>query len=247
MKNLQIIHSPTEESPFLIVFKPAGLPSAPLFEGDESALTQAISLFPQIKEVQGKKKVEHGLVHRIDTETNGLVLIATTQKSYDALIQSQKDGKFIKWYRAEVDNIPDCPERLGGFPSRQTVEGWQSLSIESFFRPFGKKGCEVRPVTEDSGRSALKKGGSTLYRTEISFSSENKAVCCITSGYRHQVRCHLAWCGFPVKGDKIYNPDGREKFNEKTSEGGKTPEMKFSAFKVSFPHPLTGVPLTFQM
>lgn len=242
---MKIIHSPTEDSPFLIAFKPAGLPSAPLFEGDESILTQAIQLFPQIALVHGKKEVEHGLVHRIDTETAGLVLIATSQQSYDSLILSQKEGKFEKWYRAEVDLIPDSAALLGGFPPTPSLSE-NPLVIESSFRPFGQKGREVRPVNQNAGRAALKKAGSVLYRTEISFESENVAVCHISAGYRHQVRCHLAWCGFPVKGDLVYNPKSRQNLQDEKSASN-SHEMKFTAFKISFPHPLTQIPLVFQM
>ena len=242
---MKIIHSPTEDSPFLVVFKPAGLPSAPLFEGDESILTEAVRLFPQIALVHGKKEVEHGLVHRIDTETAGLVLNAATQQSYDFMIQSQKDGKFEKWYRAEVDRIPDCADILTGFPPVPEITG-NHFAAESSFRPFGKKGREVRPVTQDAGRAALKKAGSTLYKTEISFESENVAVCHITAGYRHQVRCHLAWYGFPVKGDKVYNPNSRQNLQDGNSDSNPH-EMKFTAFKISFPHPLSQIPLVFQM
>ena len=231
-EKFKIIHFPTDESPFLVVDKSAHIPSAPLFEGDDSILTEAVNLFPEIALVHGKKEVEHGLVHRIDTETSGLVLIATSQKSYDALLQSQKNGKFEKWYRAEVDLMPQCAALLGGFPPPPVLEN--PLIAQSFFRPFGKNGREVRPVTGEAGKSARKKGGSVLYTTEISFEEENVAICHITAGFRHQVRCHLAWCGFPVKGDKIYNP--------LKSDG----DMKFSACRITFPHPLTQIPLTFQ-
>jgi len=252
VEKLRILHEPSDSSPFVVIFKPAGVPSAPLFDGDESILTEAIRLFPQIALVHGKKDVEHGLVHRIDTETAGLVLIATTQQSYDLLIQSQKDGKFEKWYRAEVDKIPDCADILGGFPP--VPNGCRSLNAvgenlfiaESSFRPFGQKGREVRPVTENAGRAALKKGGSAVYKTEISFDSEDVAICHIVAGFRHQVRCHLAWCGFPVKGDKIYNPNCRQNQNNGKSSTC-AHEMKFTAFKISFPHPLTQIPQVFQM
>lgn len=242
---MKIIHSPSDSSPFLVLFKPAGLPSAPLYEGDESLLTEAIKLFPEIALVQGKKEVEHGLVHRIDTETQGLVLIATSQAAYDSLILSQKEGKFEKWYRAEVDRLPDCAESLSGFPplpESVRLSGGRDFLLQSSFRPFGSGGREVRPVTPCSGRSALKKGGSSIYTTEISFESGNVAICHINAGYRHQVRCHLAWCGFPVKGDKTYNP---------LCKGGKSTDdshdMKFTACKITFPHPLTGIPQVFQM
>ena len=244
---MDIIHVPTNDSPFLLVSKPAGIPSAPLFEGDDSVLTQAVEMYPQIASVHGKKQVEHGLVHRIDTETSGLVLIATSQQSYDSLIQSQKEGKFQKWYRAEIERIPDCASRLGGFPPLpEEIRSYSSscdgdtFMIQSAFRAFAQKGREVRPVTNDAGRAAQKKGGSVLYSTEICLEDRNTAICRIKAGFRHQVRCHLAWCGFPVKGDRIYNP------NEKESDV-KSGIMKFFACKISFPHPLTGLPLVFQM
>ncbi|WP_296323130.1 pseudouridine synthase [Treponema sp. UBA3813] len=238
---MNVIHEPSASSPFLVISKPAGIPSAPLFEGDESLLTQAIRLFPEIKNVCGKKSVEHGLIHRIDTETSGLLLIATSQESYDALLKAQKDDKFEKFYRAEIEKIPDCAGILGGFPPLpDAFSGTETkISAESSFRTFGKGGKEVRPVTQEAGRAALKKGGNRLYKTEIVFESEKTALCHITAGFRHQVRCHLAWCGFPVHGDKIYNPKARNLSSENH-------DMKFCACKIIFPHPLTGLPQVFE-
>ena len=247
---MTIIHSPTVDSPFLVVFKPAGIPSAPLFEGDESVLTEAIRLFPEIAGVQGKKEVEHGLIHRIDTETSGLVLIATSQKSYDALAQTQKENRFEKWYRAEFDHIPNCAQILGGFPPAPVLPPHETTVVQSAFRAFGKKGREVRPVAEGAGRAALKKGGNTLYQTEILFESENIALCHITAGFRHQVRCHLAWCGIPVKGDKIYNPNTRKidyRLTPDNDNSENTHGMRFTAYKISFPHPISGEILTFEI
>ena len=241
---MKIIHEPTETSPFLVVFKERSLPSAPLFEGDRSVLTEAVKIFPEILTVSGKKEIERGLVHRIDTETSGLVLIATTQESYDSLVLSQKENKFEKWYRAEIENLPNCTEILSGFPNfpaetKNSNQYGKNLSVKSLFRPYGKKGHEVRPVTNESGKFAMKKGGNIIYQTDISFESEKIAFCHITRGYRHQVRCHLAWCGFPVKGDLIYNPNYRQK-------NGET-EMKFTAYRIDFPHPLSGELLSFEI
>lgn len=239
---LKIIHKPDDDSPFLVVYKEAHLPSAPLFEGNDSILTRAAALFPQILSVHGKKEVEHGLVHRIDTETSGLVLIATSQQSYDSLILSQKEGKFEKWYRAQIDRIPDCASLLGSFPPSPDFSSKTAFYAESFFRPFGQKGSEVRPVTENAGKAAVKKAGSVVYRTDIMMEDENTALCHITRGFRHQVRCHLAWCGLPVQNDRLYNPLYRA--SQKQNEAD---IMKFTACRISFPHPLTQISQVFQM
>ena len=229
---MKIISAPTSENPFLIISKEAGLPSAPLFEGDNSALGNALAAFPELRNVTGKKQVEYGLIHRIDTQTRGLILIASTQQSYDALIESQKNGLFEKWYRAKTDRIEK--QLLPGFPEFEAEKKGGKLIVRSFFRKFGPKGREVRPVTENSASAALKKGGSKIYTTEIDFSSnDGMPICRITEGFRHQVRCHLAWSGNPVKGDEIYNP---------ASSG----QLEFEAFRIKFPHPLTGEMLCFE-
>lgn len=241
-KQFSIIHFPSESSPFIVANKNAGIPSAPLFDGDDSVLTGLLKDFPEIALVRGKKEVEHGLVHRIDTESGGLILIATTQESYDSLIQSQMAGMFEKWYAAEVDLISDCAKRLGSFPpSPHPLPGQESFSVESFFRPFGKKGREVRPVTGESCRSAMKKSGAVPYKTDISLIGGGRVLCHIKSGFRHQVRCHLSWCSMPVRGDLIYNPDARDK-----AHGENPHDMRFTACKISFPHPLTHETQVFQ-
>ena len=60
---IKIINSPDSLHPFAVLDKPAGIPSAPLHDSDESALAFAIENFPEIKKISGKKNVEHGLIH----------------------------------------------------------------------------------------------------------------------------------------------------------------------------------------
>ena len=237
MDKISIIHSPSDKEPFIVLEKKAGIPTAPLFEGDESALVLAEKLFPEIKAVSGKKKIEHGLVHRIDTETEGLVLIALTQDFFDFLCEAQREGKFRKWYRAFVDSVPDITERLEGFPEHEILAESKTVTVESQFRYFGKKNQEVRPVTENSGMAARKKCEKKIYATEISFDSAKKtAVCMISGGFRHQVRAHLALCGIPVRGDRLYNPNFRE---------GES--LCFQAFRLEFPRQSGGGNFVFEI
>lgn len=214
---IRIIHQPSEAEPFVVIDKPRGLPSAPLKDGEDCALSQAISLYPQITNVKGKKEIEYGLVHRIDTETRGIILIAVSQEFYDYIQNEQTEGRFLKYYRAEVEHLQN--NVLEGFPSFD-----QKLNnITSSFRAFGPKGREVRPVTENSGKAAGKKSGTRIYTTHIELNG-NTAFCTINNGYRHQVRCHLCWAGYPVKGDRIYNPQSR----------GTGSEMMFEACGIEF-------------
>lgn len=244
---IKIINSPDSLHPFAVLDKPAGIPSAPLHDSDESALAFAIENFPEIKKISGKKNVEHGLIHRIDTETSGLVLVALSQEFYDFMMNEQKEDRFEKWYRAEIKKDFDLSKKIDGFPlpplSLENLEikikGKEKIKVASAFRKFGPGGKEVRPVSEKSGTAAMKKSGLKLYETEIIFHSDEKAVAHITKGFRHQVRCHLAWLGFPVEGDKIYNPIART--------GGENKKMRFEAFRIKFMNPNTGHPEVFEI
>ncbi len=242
LEKISIIKEATKEKPFLVIYKPKGLPSAPLNSEDKSnALSQALELFPGIKEVKGKKEIEYGLIHRLDTATDGLMLIAASQEAYDFLLTEQAEGRLIKYYQAQCDIIPDNAERLGGFPPDlpETSFG-NEFSVTSYFRPYGEGRKEVRPVTENSGKAALSKlGKSKLYKTQIIISKNDEkkafAECCISQGYRHQVRCHLAWAGFPVMGDLLYNSSCKN--SENISDKKNAEKLMFSASKISFEYP----------
>lgn len=204
---IKIIHEPTEKEPFLIVYKPHNLPTAPLSDNDQNnLLAYCINLYPQIKNVNGRKTCEYGLVHRIDTVTDGLVLIAVTQMFYDYILTEQKKNNFIKYYRAECLEIKSD----NTFPENNiNICENKKIIVSSFFRYFGPGNKEVRPVLENSNKKILSKVGKlTLYQTEIVLKRENnsiKAFCCLSNGFKHQVRCHLAWIGFPIKNDPVYN------------------------------------------
>lgn len=230
---ITIIQKPSQDNPFIVLIKPRNLPSAPLTEGEDSAFTQAATIYPELLKVDGKKKIEHGLIHRIDTQTEGLILIASTQESYESLIESQNKGLFVKEYRAQCDNLPSSiqdgyPPILDTFVS---IPNDQSIVVTSLFRTFGSNGEAVRPVTEKSGRAAKQKASQAVYTTTVTIERNQDqilAICSIKKGFRHQVRCHLAWIGFPVIGDSLYNKNYKQ-----------ADYLHFSATQFSFPHPIT--------
>lgn len=244
---IKIIHEIKAGEPFLVVQKPALVPSAPLSPADKNcALFQAARLFPEVMNVRGKKAVEGGLLHRIDTATSGLLLIAASQEFYDFIESAQKEGRFVKHYSAFCDAAADNAEKLGSFPkfNCSVFDGKKPFGsgsvISSYFRKFGAGGREVRPVTEESGRAALNavSAGRKIYSTKIISLEQNgnAAVlrCSISEGFRHQVRCHLAWAGFPVSGDMTYNytfRSGSAGLNDLNGNCG----MKFFADGLEFP------------
>ncbi len=238
-EDIKILKEASIQDPFFVLYKPSGLPSAPLYEGDDSALTRLLKLYPELKNVSGekfgRKNVEHGLIHRIDTLTSGLLLIAANEDAFASILQSQSEGKFINAYSAVCNHNKESAKRLGGFPPCDTklekvLTCMNKCTIYSDFRKFGPKGAQVRPLQ------------GTSYCTEVTLTQENdqmfNASCKITKGYRHQVRCHLSWLGFPIVGDPIYNPETKNTENS---------SFYFTADYISFPHPVTGTTVTYSL
>lgn len=195
---------------FLIVYKENGVPSS-VGKTAGSACEQVFAKFPEIKTVKGKNKDDGGLVHRIDTETSGLLLFAKNQQFYDKITEAQNCGNFIKYYTAY------CIAENFDFTVCENLP----KMVTSYFRPFGKKGAMVKPVFmgENLSKSDAKKSGNKLYTTKIlsikpflEHSGTNivKVECEINSGFRHQVRSHLNSQNLPVFGDKLYSKNHKE-------------------------------------
>lgn len=174
-----------EEESFLIADKIHGLPTVPLKRNpDQDTLLKRVgALCPSVLEVKGKNEWEKGALHRLDTDTSGLVVFAKTQDFYDFLLSEQRDGRFEKTYRADTDG--DTEEK----------------EISSFFRSFGEGRRRVK-VEMDERRA----DSPVLYTTIISRKEKGVYLCTITRGFRHQIRSHLAYLSCPIKGDRLYNP-----------------------------------------
>lgn len=179
-----------KNSKILVVYKESGLPTAPLKNSTNDNLVFQVSKeYPEIMDVHGFQEWEGGVLHRLDTPTSGLVLFARTQDAFDYLSYQQKNDMFIKEYRA---NSNGAKEILPGFPPFLG----DSTSIISGFRNYGPKGASVRPV--------IAKEGLKVYKTEVIQVDEKTFICTLTQGFRHQIRCHMAWAGYPLIGDERY-------------------------------------------
>ena len=238
---IEFLNTPSKENPFLIISKPSGLPTAPLSAQDtNNALYLAAQTFPEIFSVNGKKEIEHGLIHRIDTVTEGLILIATTQDAYENFINQQKNNNFTKFYTAICQKNQNKKEGFPDFP-QQNIFYQNEIKIQSYFRYFGQGRKEVRPVPIESLNKTQQKKveGTSIYTTNVKIISEQndtvKVECNITKGFKHQVRCHLCWANLPIKNDPVYNQNAE-----------KSEQIKFYASKLQFLHPVTNQIITFQ-
>jgi len=206
-----------ETEDFAVVFKPPRMHCAPLRRdggenSGETLLDWYAKTFPPIMELSGRKENEGGLLHRLDFETQGLVLFAKNQQTLENLLIQQKQGKLIKEYSAICQKSEQQPDGFEAYTGPQASA--PPLVIESYFRPYGPGRKQVRPVTKEKlkGRE-IAKDGDSYYRTEVigiekmdntGQEESYHFTVRLKRGFRHQIRCHLAWAGFPVLNDPIY-------------------------------------------
>ena len=262
-----------ETAHWAVVYKPPHLPTAPLRADERNTLVYWFLHSPEVQkqsaeyglrsreaQVRGKKAIEAGLLHRLDTDTRGLVLFAKDQAVYDFLAARQEAGQIIKTYCAfvEPNRVPEIDNGYGfgatelsmlkEFAAAQRgiavqeqvvvqerIAAQLPLTLESQFRNFGPGAKRVAPVV--SGSRHYKKDGR-LYTTVIEAADILpsppliRVRCRLSRGYRHQVRAHLAAAGLPIVGDPLYAPQGAEAQPESAQVS-----LQLYAVSLAFPDP----------
>ena len=239
--HVALIH---EEPDFLVVDKPSGLPTVPLKDDpkEKATLLSLVGrMYPEVLSVEGANAWEGGVLHRLDTATSGLVVIARNREVYASLQAIGKAELFLKEYQAQSSHHQE--PLLPGFPPYPYEDpvacGGREVSVGSLFRRYGENRSQVRPVVADSPKHLLDKTSGTWYLTRVGYSGrEDKDAhlftCRLTSGFRHQVRVHMAWSGWPLDGDTVY-------------QGKEADRLGLRAVAVEFPHPKTGRPFEIRL
>ncbi len=221
---LKILH---EDPALVIVEKPAGVHTAPLSEGEPDTLLALVLVsFPEISSMPGIKPSEHGLLHRLDRDTSGVVVIARTPEAFAALRQQFAAFQVEKEYDAACLNQTE-------------KEAGESFTIQSRFAAEGPGRRRVRVVPDETNRKLLREATSSVYQTGVKLErlSGDRALVrvVIRKGFRHQIRAHLAFAGLPIFGDALYGGP---------SPPEATQRMYLHARGISFIHPVTGKALT---
>jgi 23S rRNA pseudouridine1911/1915/1917 synthase len=220
-----------EHARFLVVAKPGGIPTVPLARAQDgpSLLAWIGADFAEVLQPMGRHGHEGGILHRLDTDTCGLVLVARDPEAYASLQQAQLSGNFIKTYMAAVSSARPSD----GFPPFPICDhGASQVCLSSKFRAYGNGRKAVRPVTVDSSPLVQAKAGDRTYTTRVLESGANinghqLVSCSLDNGFRHQVRCHLAWRGTPIVGDPVYGGLGANC-------------LHLAALEIRFPNPDDG-------
>jgi 23S rRNA pseudouridine1911/1915/1917 synthase len=205
--------------------------------GPASLLDWCALRYPEVLAVRGRQAWEGGLVHRLDYGAQGLVLAARTQAAMDAFTAQQEAGLFVKGYSAlsmgKAAALPGFPPPPYGI----TFNAAEPLAMESGFRPYGPGRKSVRPVIAGG---VLDRGAP--YRTAVLDRRRGGGYCffrlSLIRGFRHQIRCHLAWFGYPIVNDVLYGGVVRNK--EGAGHGGESGGLALRGDTLSFEDPLTG-------
>jgi 23S rRNA pseudouridine1911/1915/1917 synthase len=169
-----------EDDVLLAVNKPAGMVVHPALGHPSGTLVNAVLAHcPQIADVGGLERA--GIVHRLDKDTSGLILIAKDEATRAALQRQFKRRRVAKTYLALVE---------GHVQPREGI-------IEA---PVGRdKRQRKRMAVVRRGREAR-----TTYRAVEYFADHTLLEVRPYTGRTHQVRVHLAWLGYPIVGDRVY-------------------------------------------
>ncbi|HZM21211.1 MAG TPA: RluA family pseudouridine synthase [Anaerolineales bacterium] len=175
-----------ENDDLIVVNKPAGMVVHPGVGHASGTLVNAVLGYdPDIEGIGGEERP--GVVHRLDKETSGLILLAKNERSHRWLQDQFRLRKVEKIYLALVDGKPPTPSGRVEAPIGRDPSHRKRMAI----------------VSESRGREAISE-----YKTIERFKSHTLLEFHPLTGRTHQIRLHCAFLGCPIVGDEIY---GRKK------------------------------------
>ncbi|MGB8347798.1 MAG: RluA family pseudouridine synthase [Ktedonobacteraceae bacterium] len=199
-----------EDQDLLVVNKPAGMVVHPArgHSGD-TLLDMLLARYPEMGQFGDSERP--GIVHRLDKDTSGLLIVAKNMRAQAALVEQMKQHAIIKRYLA-------------------LVEGVVALDAGSIDAPIGRdpRYRQQMAITTASSREAR-----THFRVVQRFSRHTLLLLQLETGRTHQIRVHLQAIGYPVVGDPVYGPTGKH-------DTLPLSRQFLHAYQLAFNHPITG-------
>ena len=206
-----------EDDDLIALNKPAGLVVHPAAGHADGTLVNALLAHcPALPGINGERRP--GIVHRLDRDTSGVLVVAKTEAAMKGLVEAFKSRRLHKEYAAIVWGVPT--------PAAARVESLIGRSTHD------RKKMSATPAT---GRPAV-----THYETVEAFGSSALLRVRIETGRTHQIRVHLAWRGHPIIGDATYGRPRRG-----VLPGAVPGRQMLHAARLELIHPVTGSALTF--
>ena len=201
-----------QDSDLAVVIKPRGMVTHPAAGHAEGTLVNA--LMHHLESLGGiGGELRPGIVHRLDKDTSGLMIVAKNDESQLALSRMLAERKIEKHYRALVEGRMKEPSGRIEMPIDRSKKDRKKMTVDP------------------EGREAVTEWRALAEGRECSLLDVH-----ILTGRTHQIRVHMKAIHHPVCGDPLY---GWEK-------GVRVPCLMLHAYSLSFAHPRTGEPLSFQ-
>ena len=177
-----------ENDDLIVVNKPAGMVVHPAAGHASGTLVNAVLGYdPDLEGIGGEERP--GVVHRLDKETSGLILLARNERAHRWLQDQFRLRKVEKTYLALVDGKPPTP----------------TGRVETYIGRDPRHRKQMAIVPESRGREAISE-----YKTKENFKDHTLLDFHPLTGRTHQIRLHCSFLGCPIVGDKIY---GRKKLS----------------------------------
>ena len=233
--DLEIIY---EDNDLIVINKQKGLVVHPAPGNPNKTLVNALinHCGNSLSGIGGEKRP--GIVHRLDKDTSGLLVVAKNDRSHNGLASQfknhGKDGKLIRAYKALIWGIPT----------------FSSGKISTFIGRSDRNRKKMMVINNEKYKS---KEAITNWKV-LGKNSENNITlieCKLETGRTHQIRVHLDYISHPILGDPLYGQGYKTRINKLE------PNIKFlvekhgntqalHAYKLGFKHPITNENLIFE-
>ena len=212
-----------EDAHLLVVDKPAGLVVHPAAGNFDGTLVNALlhHCGGSLSGIGGVARP--GIVHRIDKDTSGLLVVAKTDPAHEGLARQFHDHSIDRRYKALVSGVPRLLQGTVDAPLARSTHDRRKIAI----------------VEESRGRRAV-----THWKVEQPLRDAALIECRLETGRTHQVRVHMASIGHPLLGDPVYGRAPKQRQRELLLRLG-FQRQALHAAHLGFVHPVTKARLSF--
>lgn len=163
--------------------------------------------------ISSTTNIRIGIVHRLDKDTSGLMMVAKNDEVLDMLSNMIKEKKVERHYIALVDGVIS--------PETGTIDA--PIGRDKNFR-------EKMAVTDQNSKEAI-----THFKVLKRYKQNTLVECILDTGRTHQIRVHMAYIGYPVTNDPVYNKKKADSFGQ-----------MLHSKSIKFNHPITGELIYFE-
>lgn len=213
-----------EDKHLLVINKPSGMVVHPAAGNYEGTLVNALLYYcpDELSGINGEQRP--GIVHRIDKDTSGLLVVAKTDEAHKGLSAQLSDHSISREYRALVN---------GGF----------SCDKGKVDLPIGRHPVDRKKMAVIRNQGTKARDAVTHYEVLERFGKITYLALKLETGRTHQIRVHMSSLGHPLLGDTVYG-GGNTAFEKK--HAALLSGQCLHAKRLSFTHPITNEFMTFE-